>query len=65
MKWQARRAAPGVGALAVFRQEDFPAERVCADGMDAEIRLITCGAYSERTGCDGNVVASGRLVAVR
>ncbi|MFF8846604.1 class F sortase [Streptomyces sp. NPDC015127] len=61
-----RTAVFAVYAVEVFRQRDFPAERVYADGAHAEIRLITCGgAYSEDTGYDGNVVASARLVAVR
>ncbi|QNP61931.1 class F sortase [Streptomyces genisteinicus] len=61
-----RTAVFALYAVEVFPQRGFPAEAVYADGPAPEIRLITCGgAYSARDGYQGNVVASGRLVAVR
>ncbi|MGW3404976.1 class F sortase [Streptomyces zhihengii] len=61
-----RTAVFALYAVEVFPQRGFPADTVYADGPAPEIRLITCGgAYSSRDGYQGNVVASGRLVAVR
>ncbi|MEU1281371.1 class F sortase [Streptomyces sp. NPDC005805] len=61
-----RTAVFALYAVELFPQQGFPARSVYADGPRAEIRLITCGgAYSPRDGYTGNVVASGRLVAVR
>lgn len=61
-----RTAVFALYAIEVLPLRDFPAEKVYADGADAEIRLITCGGvYSRSGGYEGNVVAFGRLVAVR
>ncbi|MDQ0840840.1 class F sortase [Streptomyces sp. V1I6] len=61
-----RTAVFAVYAVEVFDLRDFPAEEVYADTAEAEIRLITCGGrYSQDRGYEGNVVAFGRLVAVR
>ncbi|GGT55752.1 hypothetical protein GCM10010271_69580 [Streptomyces kurssanovii] len=61
-----RTAEFAVYAVEVFDLRDFPAAEVYADTAEAEIRLLTCGGrYTQDGGYEGNVVAFGRLVAVR
>ncbi|MDQ0796484.1 class F sortase [Streptomyces sp. B1I3] len=61
-----RTAVFAVDAVEVYRNDDFPDQRVYGPSSHASLRLITCGGgYSRKTGYLGNVVVYAHLTEVR
>lgn len=61
-----RTAVFKIYGIEVFEKDNFPGDRVYANGGAPELRVITCGGgFSEQNGYDGNVVVFARLVQVR
>jgi len=56
-----------VDSVEVFRKNDFPNERVYADGPSAQLRLITCGGSYDHKRHDytANVVVFAHLASYR
>ncbi|MEV1019069.1 class F sortase [Streptomyces sp. NPDC050264] len=55
-----------VDAVEVYAAKDFPDEKVYGAAPRPELRVITCGgAYSRRTGYQGNVVVFAHLTGSR
>ncbi|MFI8927445.1 class F sortase [Streptomyces sp. NPDC053474] len=55
-----------VDAVEVYDAKSFPDEKVYGAAARAELRVITCGgAYSKRTGYQGNVVVFAHLTGTR
>ncbi len=60
-----RTAVFTVEAVEVYDKEHFPSRMVYGSSGRADLRVITCGgAYSKRTGYQGNVVVYATLTAV-
>ncbi|GGS20603.1 class F sortase [Streptomyces aureoverticillatus] len=61
-----RTAVFEIYGIEVFDKNNFPGDRVYANGGTPELRVITCGGgFSKRNGYDGNVVVFARMVDVR
>ncbi|MFC8915668.1 class F sortase [Streptomyces sp. NPDC047821] len=61
-----RTAVFTIDAIEVYENEDFPDRKVYGPADRAELRVITCGgAFDEKTGYQGNVVAYAHLIGVR
>ncbi|WP_267245728.1 class F sortase [Streptomyces sp. PR69] len=61
-----RTAVFTVDAVEVYDAEGFPDDKVYGPRGRAELRVITCGgAFDEKTGYRGNVVAYAHLTGVR
>ncbi|MEU6877152.1 class F sortase [Streptomyces sp. NPDC046712] len=61
-----RTAVFTIDAVEVYENKDFPDEKVYGETDRAELRVITCGgAFTKKSGYQGNVVAFGHLIGVR
>ncbi|MGR8010653.1 class F sortase [Streptomyces hypolithicus] len=61
-----RTAVFTIDGIEVYDTRAFPEQRVYASSGRAELRVITCGgAYSQKSGYRGNVVAYAHLTEVR